>query len=270
LQDRRKFKSCVDAAFSSLAWTNPPNTPPTIPPASFSQDSLPPLSITPSSISSSVIQTPGPKALEVSLQRHLYFLEDISPTCEPYLTDAGNRKSSNWILESVLEAIVGNELELEIGQFLKRLKSTNIYTPDSPVQKAESRESHPAVPRCQVAQHIVRPSTPEHQIIRPYCALADTGSWHSRSQFLARQRQSASSLRHYRPYSPSFPKVGTAIVILQRCIKRRVSDRNSNLCLRKVLRESRILSKEEALDLNRSKEPNIAFVLSFLVQTMYH
>jgi hypothetical protein len=217
-----------------------------------------------------VIQTPGPKALEVALQRHLYFPEDVSPTRETYLIDVGNRKSACWTLEPVLEAIVGNKLELEIEQFLKSLKSSNIDTRDSPVQKEESRESHPAVPECQGAQHIVRPSTPEHQIIRPYCAPADTGSWHSRSQFLARQRQSASSLRHYRSYSPSFSTVGTAIVVLQRCIKRRVSDRNSDSRLRKVLRESCVLSKEEVLAPNRSKESDIAFVFSFLVQTIYH
>lgn len=212
-----------------------------------------------------MIQTPGTKALEELLPRHLYFPEEVSPTRETYLTDAGNRKSSCWTLEPVLEAIIGNELELEIGQFLKRPKSSNIYTRDSPVQKEESRESYPAVPECQVAQHIVRPSTPEHQIIRPYCAPADTGS---RSQFLARQRQSASSLRHYRSSPPSVSTVGTAIVVLQRCIKRRVSDRNSGSRLREVLRESCVLSKEEVLALNRSKEPDIAFVLPFLVQTI--
>jgi hypothetical protein len=216
-----------------------------------------------------VIQTPGTKALEEVLQRHLYFPEEVSPTRETYLTDAANRKSSCWISEPVLEAIVGNELELEIGQFLKRTKSSNIYTRVSPVQKEESRESYPVVPECQVAQHIVRPSTPEHQIIRPYYAPADTGSWHSRSQFLARQRQSASSLRHYQSSSPSFSTVGTAIVVLKRYIKRRVNDRNSDSRLREVLRESRVFS-EEVLALNRSKEPDIAFVLSFLVQTIYH
>jgi hypothetical protein len=215
-----------------------------------------------------VIQTPGTKALEEVLQRHLYFPEEVSPTRETYLTDAANRKSSCWTLELVLEAIVGNEFEPEIGQFLKRSKLSNVYTQDSPVQKEESRESYPAVPECQVAQHIVRPSTPKHQIIQPYYAPADTGPWHSRSQFLARQRQSAGSLRHYRSCSPSFSTVGTAIVVLKRYIKRRVSDRNSDSRLREVLRESRVLSEEEVLTLNRSKEPDIAFVLSFLVQTI--
>lgn len=215
-----------------------------------------------------MIQTPGTKALEEVLPRNLYFPEELSPTRETYLTDAGNRKNSCWTLEPVLEAIIGNELELEIGQFLKQPKSSNIYTRNSPVQKEESRESYPAVPECQVAQHIVRPSTPEHQIIRPYCAPADTGSWHSRSQFLGRQRQPASSPRHYQPSSPSVSTVGTAIVVLQRCIKRRVSDRNSDSPLQDILRESCVLSKEEVLALNRSKEPDIAFVLSFLVQTI--
>jgi len=204
------------------------------------------------------------------LSRHLYFLEEVSPISETYLTDAGNRKSSCCKLEPALEAIIGNELELENGQFLKRPKSSNIYTQDSPVQKEESRESYPAVTECQVARHIVRPSTPEHQIIRPYCAPADTGSWHSRSQFLERQKRSASPPRHYRSSSPFVSTVGTAIVVLQRCIKRRVSNRNSDSRLREGLRESCILPKEEILAFNRSKKPDIAFVLPSWFKPFYN
>jgi hypothetical protein len=252
----------VDAGFV------PPNTTPTTPPASSSQDSEPSLSISPSSIGSSVIQTPGTKSLEEVLLRHLHFPEEVSPTHETHLIDAGNGKSSCWTLEPVPDAIIGNELEFDIGQIMRRSKPSNKYTRDTTVQKAESRMSYPTFSESQVIQHIARPSTPEHQIIRPYYASADTGSWHSQSQFLARQRQSASSLSHSRSSLPSIFTVGTAIVVLQRCIKRRVDSRNSDLSLREILPESCALSKGEVLALKRSKEPYIAFVLCFPVETV--
>lgn len=199
------------------------------------------------------------------LPRHLCFSEEASPTHDAYVTDSGNWKSSCWKLEPVLEDIVGNEPSLEIGRFLKRSKSSNEYAQN---QKGESQESYQTSAECQVAQHIQRPSTPENQIIQPYCASTDTGSWNNRNQFLARQGQSAGFLKHYRSSSLPVSAVATIIVVIQRCIKRRVSNRNSDLRLREAVRESRVLSKEVVLALNCPKQPDIAFVLSFLIQTI--